>query len=454
MQRVRARVATAAGSAPGAATDKAIATAPPATGKARMAGALLLAALAVACGKGAPVATAPGSPSPAGATARILEAQALRRAARQEVLPSIWRPRVVSQDDGTTAPVGAYLLDGDSRAVLVSPGASEIEGDIDDLVEAGDAAYVPAIRGIAVPRVVADDALLAPDPGAVSAQTLRFLAQALQRRGFSTAGRSDLHAVRRGRMGNPRHAVLAVLEDEWSAAGDAALADTGIAPLRASRAPGGAWHAEGTTFTLAKSFAAPIAGRTAELSPLLPSDRFEEMLFKAGALTPREPMDPVFVDDGDGAFESVGEWETIADWPHAYGGTARLAKDAGAVGGWTVMRLRPGRWAVWAKWRPDAANTTRAELRIYSSGSERPSVVWTIDQTKGTHGWNRLGDWVASTSRPLLIELRSGDGLPFVADAFAFEPLRLAKHDPIRIPGESRPRDMFEEAPEKPPEGR
>lgn len=450
MQRGHARVATAAGSAPGAETGKAIPPASPATGKARFAAAFLLVALATACGKRTP---APGIPQPGdsrAAAARVLEAQALRRAARQDVMPSVWRPRVLSEDAGTTASVGAYLLDGDTRAVLVSPGVAEVEGAIDDLVDAGDALYTPALRGVAVPRVVADQDLQAPEPDVVSAQSLRFLAQALQRRGFTVAERQDLRAVRRGRGANPRHTVLAALEAEWSAAAAAALDGTGIAPLRAVD-EGGAWRAEGTTFEVADSFAAAIAGREAALSPLRATDRFEEMLFKAGALTPRQPMDPIFVDDGDGAFESVGAWDAVTDWPHAYAGAARLAKDAGAVGGWTVMRLRPGRWAVWAKWRPDASNTAKAELRIYASGSERPSVVWTLDQTQGSHGWNRLGDWVASTSRPLLIELRSGDGLPFVADAFAFEPLRLAKHDQIRVPGETRPRDVFEEAPDSPP---
>ncbi len=160
-------------------------------------------------------------------------------------------------------------------------------------------------------------------------------------------------------------------------------------------------------------------------------DRFEEIIARTGRLTQRMPEDPVIVDDAGPAFDIVGagsrEWlhaEGTEEWHVSYGPGLHIVEGDGAAA-WIVRNLKPGRWAVWLHIDGGPELTDQADLSFFAQGSLRADVSWRVDMSEERHGFIRLGDWIAATSRPLRVELHSVDGQPAIADAILFEPLEF-----------------------------
>ncbi|MCB2155433.1 hypothetical protein KQI84_11140 [bacterium] len=259
-----------------------------------------------------------------------------------------------------------------------------------------------ALYGVHVGKVwgAANEAIptsLTPPAGAIHRTQYEDFTAALKRRGYNVGGLELL---------------------------DAYLADPAQVPVRSVVVTGledveqGIFDVQDPLLT--KFYA---AGEPAQL--LLPSDSLNAMLLKAGALTTPLADDPVIDDNEDAKFSATGNWETRRNSRETstYGLNALVTDDPEAEALWIIEGLEEGRHATWLYWDHRVARSKKALLEIGLVEQGRPLVTWEIDMTTGTGAWNRLGDWVAISSRPLFVRLRTGDGRTIMADAIKFQPL-------------------------------
>lgn len=365
---------------------------------------------------------------------RILDVQARRRELTLDPLPSAF---AVSDDAGTTESIEVYGLSSMNEATLfTSPGHKPVQASPLELFDSRggfEARTAPALGSVLVAPMRNGDAG-AGDFTRVHESKLRFFLTALRRRGFAPLTATE---------------VASGLHPETVTRPVILYAD----------GPHREWLEVRGTLLRGQGVFLPEAPTNGTAVRILDTDRWEEMLAKANAATERLPHDPIIVDDADSAFRFAtprGDAmlrRRIAlpmDKLPRYGPTLRVTDEPDAVATFPIRGLRPGVWGVWLHWPKLSLNTENMTLRVYSEGIAEPSVTWTIPTASATGGWNRLGNWVAASTRPLRVEVQAADGGLWFADAILFEPLQLAEHDPIVDPrtGQAEPLKLL---PPEPP---
>lgn len=137
----------------------------------------------------------------------------------------------------------------------------------------------------------------------------------------------------------------------------------------------------------------------------------------------------LLMDDGDLGFAVTGDWTAFSGQGHANDVRFSDAGTGTAEATWTIDRLAPGDYRVWATWTEHPNRATNAQYVVNAT-----PVAFTINQQNppptliGTTRWQSLGDF-AAVGDAIVVSLNDNANGYVIADAILIE--RLSGATPI-----------------------